>query len=433
MKKIIAYFVTILIMCSNLYAMQELNEDELKNYSNIPKKIVDEKVSLAHETIPLIGCLGGSEVKRFKNPIRIMKSSQSYDAGLSCFVNKNKIEYYVDLRKVTDDLAQNHCEQFDRNALYRGRGKGKDRITGADISGLIATLGISGIFQWKQDMIVNSYVCEKNINPDVIANKKQKEKLLSNSTRIAYLDISVQEKNNVLVITDIGVRSQFYNLVSINSIIKKARGVMRGYPSNNLLPVESIGDLYSAILKGISLNAGMRSSTKPLVFLEIDDIAVSGKMIQQGFTIDSKSVSVKEQKIIEDIIIENNNANEVAVIQSRKDFCLELGFELKTPEMGDCVLRLIEIDAQQNSKQASQNSSNGNISTQNKSNGWRTLYNMGQALQNSTNSSSGSQVCHYQRKDQQAFNTICYYSCTGTIVSHNLNSGTALCPMSINR
>ena len=101
--------------------------------------------------------------------------------------------------------------------------------------------------------------------------------------------------------------------------------------------------------------------------------------------------------------------------------------------MGNCILRLMEIDAQQNLADSKQNTSNNQSTKQGTFNGWRALYGMGQALQNSGNTSGGSQVCHYQRNTQQAFNTICYYNCTGTIVTHKLNSGTALCPLTINR
>ena len=430
MKYLIIIFFTFFLNV-NSYAVEKLSKQQLKDYENIPMMVVDEldimgwealgsetNTELVTETDPINSIYGACKGSDKSQTFAAQKTPQSFDIGVSCFVNGTG--YHQHLRKFTDDLAQSHCENYNRNALYRGKGKKNDRMSEADFVFGFITLGVSSLISANQNMIVNSYVCEKNENLSVVNIKKKNDIYFQNSSRVDHLGILVEQKNNKLVITKVEPWSFLFKFKQENMFLNDT------IVSVNNKRIQKEIDLFSEVYEVIEEN-----NNNILLVIE-DEVTKEEKYID--VPLNTEAVLSKEiLKAINKNKLDSENREKIEVVKLRKEFCNELGFEYNTPEMGNCILRLMEIDAQQNLADSNQNTSNNQSTKQGTFNGWRALYGMGQALQNSGNTSGGSQVCNYQRKTQQAFNTICYYSCTGTIVTHNLNSGTALCPLTINR
>ena len=180
MKIFLLAFTFLALFSFNASAVdvRALNESEIKNYSNVPMKTITEleTKSLVNSDFHRAYCLDSG--KNNWEYIQFEETKKSLDAGIVCFVN-SKGDYHAHLRKYTDPIAQKHCNLYNRNALYRGPGKGKDSISETDVVLGILTLGLSSIIMAQNNMIVVSYVCEKNEDPKLVkaaelAKKKAK-------------------------------------------------------------------------------------------------------------------------------------------------------------------------------------------------------------------------------------------------------------------
>jgi len=178
MKIFLLAFTFLALFSFNASAVdvRALNESEIKNYSNVPMKTIIEEKSkpFLNSKFHHGYCLDSDKWKT----IRFEETKKSLDAGIVCFVN-SKGDYHAHLRKSTDPIAQKYCNLYNRNALYRGPGKGKDTISETDAFLGILTLGLSSIIMAQNNMIVVSYVCEKNEDPKLVkaaelAKKKAK-------------------------------------------------------------------------------------------------------------------------------------------------------------------------------------------------------------------------------------------------------------------
>ena len=166
---IIRFFLILLFLITsfNAHAVREITGTEKEEFSDVPiPKITSD--SRYFKTGGENACKGADNVTL----IRFEFTEESFDAAIDCYVTGTG--YHEHLRKFVDERAEKHCNKYNKHALYRGQGQGQNKI----LKGLggILTLGLS----LPQSQISVSYVCEKNQDPNLIAQaealKKKKER-----------------------------------------------------------------------------------------------------------------------------------------------------------------------------------------------------------------------------------------------------------------
>jgi len=156
-RHLIAIFL--LFSVSSAHAVKTLSDNEISKFKNIPKETIFEDDT--QHTINQYGqCWGSDKNKR----IIVKKTKNSFDAGIVCFVNKDR-DYHKNLRTFTDPLAEKHCRKYNSNAYYRGVGNSRDAISATDTVLGIITLGLSGLITKQNNVIAVSYVCDGVVSP----------------------------------------------------------------------------------------------------------------------------------------------------------------------------------------------------------------------------------------------------------------------------
>tara|TARA_Y200000002_G_C22617477_1_gene636655 strand:+ start:184 stop:1206 length:1023 start_codon:yes stop_codon:yes gene_type:complete len=203
-----------MITSFNAHAVREITGAEKKDYKNIPiQQLLDHSKYFKGDGCKDYGTW--DEMHRRNDRIIYISTDNSYDAGIACYVLGPG--YHEHLRKYTDEKAEQHCNQFNKHALYRGKGKGMTLTENIlKLLSVPITLGISA----PASFITNSYVCDKNIDPALVAESERRaeeaKKLAASKKRQEVIDTIL-----IIIATIVGTVLFFYALRIILKSLKE--------------------------------------------------------------------------------------------------------------------------------------------------------------------------------------------------------------------
>ena len=323
MGKIILAFVFVFVFSSAAFAVDELNSNQKKIYSHIKQQEIKNRTvwPITHSLCINGGLINKSTSMSGKNP-------GTYDVGCEFFINKKNISK---LRLTTDKLATKHCKQYNRKAYYRGFGKAKDKGENNITKGALTILSL-GLVQLPGQMAKFkslSYVCGMDEDSALVAVANAKKEIEDKKIEKEAL------KREMILKFNKKFRAILIDLDNLN-LCQLALNIHGQYNRD---------ELYHRIVKSFDANFDELAYTTANIF---EDELRKRKLFKDrnnelekcnvltGIYTDKQIDTLQKLKVKE--------IAKVEMINGYKKDCSNLGFKANTEAMGNCVLKLMEIN-----------------------------------------------------------------------------------------